>query len=150
MKSMPIDRLDLTAAVRASQAVSGEIVLADLIQTLMTLALQEAGAERGLLILSRGDELSIEAEATTVASRVTVHSRQDEATTTDLPESILRYVARTRQSVILDDATAENRFMSDPYLRERQARSRNRSSGSISPRPSVPPRRCPARSSSTT
>src|SRR5262249_36560677 len=45
----PITRLDLTAAVRASQAVSGEIVLENVIETLMALALQQAGAERGLL-----------------------------------------------------------------------------------------------------
>src|SRR5262249_42431505 len=118
-----IDRLDLTAAVRASETVSGEIVLENVIETLMVLAVQQAGAERGLLILSRGDELRIEAEATTVASRVTVHRRQDHATATDVPESILRYVARMRESVILDDAGAENPFVSDPYVRQRQARS---------------------------
>src|SRR5262249_35655245 len=62
----PIDRVDLSAAVRASQAVSGEIVLRHVIETLMVLALEQAGAERGLLILSRDDELRIEADATTV------------------------------------------------------------------------------------
>ena len=51
--------------VKASQAVSGEIVLGKLIETLMTIALEHAGAERGLLILLRGDEPQIEAEATT-------------------------------------------------------------------------------------
>ena len=118
-----IDRLDLTAAVRASQAVSGEIVLENVIETLMVVALEQAGAERGVLILSRGDELRIEAEATTVASRVTVRRRQDHPTTTDLAESILRYVERTRQSVIVDDAGAEHPFASDPYVRQRHARS---------------------------
>src|SRR5262249_41386213 len=93
------------------------------IETLMVLALEQAGAERGLLILSRDDELRIEADATTVAGRVTVRSRKDPATTTDLPESILRYVARTRQPVIVDDARTENPFASDPYVRRRDARS---------------------------
>jgi PAS domain S-box-containing protein len=119
----PNDRLDLTAAVRASEAVSGEIVLQQVIETLMVLALQQAGADRGLLILSRDDELRIEAQATTVAGRVIVDCRQDPATTTDLPESILRYVARTRQSVIVDDAAAENPFAPDAYLRRRHVRS---------------------------
>jgi PAS domain S-box-containing protein len=118
-----IHATDLTAAVRASQAVSGEIVLENVIETLLVLALQQAGAERGLLILSRADGLRIEAEATLAASHVTVHRRQDRATTSDLPESILRYVARTQQSVILDDAGAENPFVSDPYVQQRQARS---------------------------
>jgi hypothetical protein len=51
----PVEQLDLGAVIKASQAVSGEIVLDQLIETLMTIALEHAGAERGLLILLRGD-----------------------------------------------------------------------------------------------
>ena len=61
----PVEQLDVGAVVKASQAVSGEIVLDQLIETLMTIALEHAGAERGLLILLRGDKPRIEAEATT-------------------------------------------------------------------------------------
>ena len=49
--------------IKVSQAVSGEMVLEKLIDTLMRTAIAQAGAERGLLILSRGAELRIEAEA---------------------------------------------------------------------------------------
>ena len=59
-----LEQLDIGAVVKASQAVSGEIVLDRLIETLMTLALEHAGAERGLLILLRGDVPQIAAEAT--------------------------------------------------------------------------------------
>jgi len=55
--------------VKASQAISGEIVLDRLIETLMTIALEDAGAERGLLILLRGDRLFVEAEARTTGRR---------------------------------------------------------------------------------
>jgi PAS domain S-box-containing protein len=48
---------------------------------------------------------------------------RDEPVTAALPESILHYVVRTRESVILDDATAENSFAADPYLHRHQARS---------------------------
>jgi hypothetical protein len=58
-------RLDVETVVKASQAVSGEIVLENLIKTLMVIAVEDAGAERGLLILPRGDQLWVEAEATT-------------------------------------------------------------------------------------
>ncbi len=119
----PIERLDLTAAVEASAAVSGEIVLANVIETLLVIAVQHAGAERGLLILSREDRLRIEAEASTIANRVTVRRRHDEASSSDLPESMLRYVARTRQSVIVDDAAASNPYDGDPYVRQRHPRS---------------------------
>src|ERR1700687_1167552 len=56
----PVRQLDVETVVKASQAVSGEIVLDRLIETLMRLALEHAGAERGLLILLRGDTLQIE------------------------------------------------------------------------------------------
>jgi hypothetical protein len=61
----PIAQLDVETVVKASQAVSGEIVLENLIKTLMVTAVEHAGAERGLLILPRGDQLWVEAEATT-------------------------------------------------------------------------------------
>jgi PAS domain S-box-containing protein len=103
--------------------VSGEIVLEKLIDTLMRTALEQAGAERGLLILPRGTEPRIEAEATTGGETVVVQLRDQPVTAAVLPESVLHYVLRTRESVILDDAAAQPPFAADPYLRQRQARS---------------------------
>ena len=48
----PVEHLDLATVIKVSEAVSGEIVLEKLIDTLMRTALEHAGAERGLLILS--------------------------------------------------------------------------------------------------
>ena len=59
----PVAQLDVETVIKASQAVSGEIVLENLIKTLMVIAVEHAGAERGLLILPRGDQLWVEAEA---------------------------------------------------------------------------------------
>jgi len=118
-----VAQLDLGAVVKASQAISGEIVLGRLIETLMTIALEHAGAERGLLILIRGDTLEIEAEARTDRKTVEVTLRQEPVTPTDLPESLLHTVMRTQESVILDDASAPNPFSADAYIRENQARS---------------------------
>ena len=69
-----VEQLDIGAVVTASQAVSGEIVLGRLIETLMTLALEHAGAERGLLILLRGEAPQIEAEARTDRARSRGHA----------------------------------------------------------------------------
>ena len=68
----PVEHLDLATVIKVSQAVSGEIVLENLIDTLMRTAIEHAGAERGLLILPRGDELRVEAEATTSGDTVIV------------------------------------------------------------------------------
>jgi PAS domain S-box-containing protein len=109
--------------IKVSQAVSGEIVLEMLIDTLMRTAIEQAGAERGLLILLRRAEARIEAEATTGGDTVVVQLRDQPVTGDALPESVLHYVVRTRESVILDDAAAQSAFSSDSYLRERGARS---------------------------
>jgi PAS domain S-box-containing protein len=120
----PVERLDLATVIKVSQAVSGEIVLEELIDTLVRTAIAQAGAERGLLILQRGDEPWIEAKATTTGGDPVVVQLRDQAVTASvLPESVLHYVLRTRESVILDDATAPSAFAADPYLRENHARS---------------------------
>ncbi|MDB5042466.1 MAG: histidine kinase [Candidatus Eremiobacteraeota bacterium] len=116
-----VEQLDLATVMKVSQAVSGEIVLEKLIDTLMRTAIEHAGAERGLLILPRSDELRITAEATTGSDEVVV--RLQEESVAAVPESIVHYVARTQQSVILDDASAENPFSGDTYIGQRHARS---------------------------
>jgi len=118
----PVEHLDLATALEVSQAVSGEIVLEKLIDTLMRAAIEQAGAERGLLIRPRGVEQRLEAEATTSGDSVIVQLRDEEAGAAALPESVLHYVLRTGESVILDEA-AQSAFAEDPYIRERQTRS---------------------------
>ena len=94
----PVEHLDLATVIKVSQAVSGEIVLEKLIDTLMRTAIEHAGAERGLLIVPRGDELQIEAEATTKGEDVAVHLRDGVRRASTLPESLVRYVMRTQET----------------------------------------------------
>ena len=89
----------------------------------MRTALEHAGAERGLLILSRDDGCRIEAEATTSSDSVTVVLRQASVTAADLPSSVLQYVLRTKERVLLHDASAQNPFAADEYIRGHHARS---------------------------
>jgi PAS domain S-box-containing protein len=119
----PVDQLDISALVAASQAVSGEIVLDRLIETLMRLALEHAGAERGLLIMLRGGSLQIEAEAKTVLDKVAVVRQAEIVTPTQLPRTLLHTVIRTQESVILNDASVQNPFSADEYIRDMRPRS---------------------------
>jgi PAS domain S-box-containing protein len=119
----PVEQLDVGTVVKASQAVSGEIVLDKLIETLLRIAVEHAGAGRGLLILFPGDEPRIAAEATSGRGQVEVTLRQTQASSADLPESVLHTVIRTRQSVILDDALEQNPFSTDEYLCQKHPRS---------------------------
>jgi PAS domain S-box-containing protein len=119
----PIELLDLATVIRVSQAASGEIVLEKLINKLMRAAIEYAGAERGLLILPRDVEPQTVAEATTIGDDVIVHLRDASTTRADIPESVVRYVIRTQENVMLEDASYENSFSADPYFVQHRARS---------------------------
>jgi PAS domain S-box-containing protein len=118
-----VQQLDVTTVVKASQAVSSEIVLSKLIERLMTIALENAGADRGLLILPTEDDHLIQAEARAAGDQIKVVLCQTPIDGVTCPETILRYVIRTRESVILDDASRPNVFSGDDYLLGRSAKS---------------------------
>jgi len=118
-----VRQLDVETVVKASQALSSEILLPKLIEKLMRFAVEHAGAERGLLVLLRGDEQQIEAEATTGQGRAEVTVRQAAITPSDLPQSVLHYAIRTRERVVLDDASVGNLYSEDEYVRAKRARS---------------------------
>src|SRR5262249_54468477 len=91
--------------------------------TIMRTAIEHAGAERGLLVLSQGAEHAIAAEATTGGDAVAVRLGGEALTTAALPESVLQYVLHTQDSVILDDAVTQSPFAGDPSMRRHRARS---------------------------
>ena len=119
----PVEHLDLGMVMRVSQAVSGEILLEQLVQKLMVIAVEHAGAERGLLILPYGEAHRIAAEARIGRDEVEVQLRRAPVTRSGLPDSLLRYVIRTQESVILDDASVQNLFSEDEYIRQQRPRS---------------------------
>jgi len=118
-----VEHLDLATVIKVSQTVSSEIVLEKLIDTLMRMAIEHAGAERGLLILPRGVEQRIEAEAMTTGDTISVRLGEELMAEAAAPESIIQYVVRTQESVMLADAETQNPFSDDTYLSRHHARS---------------------------
>jgi PAS domain S-box-containing protein len=98
-------------------------VLEKLVETVLRTAIEHAGAERGLLVLPRGGELSIHTEANTGDRSVIVRRREAPVSAAELPESVVRYSARTLERVILEDASARHPFSSDDYIVHRRPRS---------------------------
>jgi PAS domain S-box-containing protein len=119
----PVGQLDVEAVVKASQALSSEMILPRLIEKLVRIAVEHAGAERGLLILVRAGEPWIEAEAMTGPGKVEVVVRQAAVTPSDLPQSALHYVIRTQEGVLLDDASADHVYSKDEYVRQKRSKS---------------------------
>ncbi|MUG92886.1 PAS domain S-box protein [Scytonema sp. UIC 10036] len=116
---------DLAAVMKASQAISREIELKQLLRSLMQTLIENAGAQTGYLILENSGEWSIEAAcelnadenacATQVLQSISIADR--------LPESIIQYVIRTLKPVALNDATREGAFINEPYIQQNQPQS---------------------------
>jgi PAS domain S-box-containing protein len=115
--------LDLTTVIEMSQAVSGEVVLDRLIKRLMITAIEHANATRCLLLLPRENELGIAAEATTTTEGVAVDLTQRAALADQLPISVLSYVLRVHDAVILDDALHISPHSADAYVLGKRPRS---------------------------
>ncbi|MEG4960331.1 MULTISPECIES: AAA family ATPase [unclassified Microcoleus] len=113
--------LDLATVMKASQAISGEIILANLLDKLMKILIENAGAETGLLILSKNGEFFIEAAGN--KDDVRVLQSLPTSSSQHLPISILNYVARTQKDVFLNDANREGTFNTDPYITQHQIKS---------------------------
>jgi predicted ATPase/signal transduction histidine kinase/CheY-like chemotaxis protein/tRNA A-37 threonylcarbamoyl transferase component Bud32 len=120
---------DLATVMKASQALSGEIVLSELLKKLMQIVLENAGAERGFLLLEQAGQLLIEAVGTVGAQDITVGQSlpldvvvgNDRASTSPavqppLPLSLINYVARTGESLVLSDAATAELFANDAYI----------------------------------
>jgi GAF domain-containing protein len=119
----PAAQLDAETVIKASQSLSSEMELPRLIEKLMRLVIENAGAQRGLLILLHSDGPHIEADATTTSGTIDVAVRQTRATPSKLPQSILQYVLRTRERLVFDDVSAGTSHSDDPYVREERPRS---------------------------
>ncbi|MDJ1184888.1 AAA family ATPase [Roseofilum casamattae] len=115
--------LDIATAIKANQAISGEIVLEKLLVSLMEIILQNAGAQMGYLILADGDRLTIEAAKPMESDEISV--LQSLAIDCDnlLPQTLVNYVARTQESVVLNDASNEGNFINDDYIKQIQPKS---------------------------
>ncbi|MCO4771779.1 MAG: AAA family ATPase [Deltaproteobacteria bacterium] len=107
--------LDLDTILRASQVISGEIVLGKLLEKLMNLVLENAGARRALLVLDRKGSHVIQAEQI-AGSDARVLLEQPLTERNDLAHGVINFVTRTEEAVVIDDVAAPSAFSKDPYI----------------------------------
>ncbi|HBY76675.1 MAG TPA: hypothetical protein DEG47_06660, partial [Cyanobacteria bacterium UBA11148] len=115
--------LDLATVMKASQAISGEIVIDKLLANLMKILIENAGAQSGYLILETSGKLRIEASGTVENDNITVLQSIPIESSQDVSPTLINYVARTAESVVLNDATNEGNFTNDPYIKQHQPKS---------------------------
>ncbi|MDM8551896.1 AAA family ATPase [Desulfobacterales bacterium HSG2] len=115
--------LDLNTVMKASRSISGEIRLERLLDQLMKNVIENAGAQRGLLILENKGEFFTEAEKDAGESEVKVLQSQPVSQSRNLSAGIVNLVARTKTDVVLNDAVNEGEFMNDPHIAENRPKS---------------------------
>ncbi|MGF1933673.1 MAG: AAA family ATPase [Nostoc sp. ChiQUE02] len=120
------EHLDFLSVVKASQTISSEIVLSRLLQTLMQIVIEQAGAEIGYLLLEHEQNLTIEVEAKVnpQAEKLNVSRPVLKGEISQvIPQSMLNYVQRTQETVILQNGTEQNLFSGDEYIIQNQPKS---------------------------
>ncbi|MBW4627042.1 MAG: AAA family ATPase [Brasilonema octagenarum HA4186-MV1] len=117
--------LDLATVMKAAQAISSEIELERLLSSLMQILIENAGAQTGYLLLENSGEWTIKAACELKEGEQICATKilQSVPMATCVPESIIQYVIRTHESLILNDATREGNFINDPYIQHNQTQS---------------------------
>ncbi len=115
--------VDVATVVRLGQALATEIELDRVVDQLMRIVLHNAGGRRGLLFLEQQGALHLAAEISVDPDIVRVGLRIPLEERPDLPLSVVQYVARTREVVVVGDVSRDPRFAADPALAERRTSS---------------------------
>ena len=114
--------LDLFTVIKASEAFSSEIVLGKMLEKLIQILQENAGASKAFLILQTGERLTVEAAVVSGEQRMVLQSIPI-AECQDISSAIVNYVAKTQSDVVLNDATREGLFIQDPYILNHQPKS---------------------------
>ncbi|WPP01708.1 AAA family ATPase [Pseudomonas sp. HR96] len=117
-------QLDLLSITKACQALSREIELDRLIETLLSNTLVHAGASHAVLLLLDEGGLRVRASGQAGHGGVEYSAHNHVAEPEELPLSLIRSAVRGRQPLVLDDAGSHPRFADDPYLRRHPCGSR--------------------------
>jgi PAS domain S-box-containing protein len=112
------DTLDFASMLKATQALSKEIELEELISTLLQIVIENAGAEKAALVFLKEDILNLEAIAT--KDNGVTHLSIPYETSRDIPNTVINYAKRSLKTVVLDNAQVQNDFITDKYLIQQQ------------------------------
>ncbi|NQE37106.1 trifunctional serine/threonine-protein kinase/ATP-binding protein/sensor histidine kinase [Microcoleus asticus] len=110
------DILDLATIIKASQALAGEIVLDKFLDKLLKVLMENAGAQTSCLVLETDGILTLKATGTVEQEKITLWSSTSLDNSQNLPVSLINYVARTKENIVLNNAAQEGIFIKDSYI----------------------------------
>lgn len=115
--------INVASILRAFQAVSSEIELNSLLNKLLTVLLENAGAQKIVLLKYQGDKWFVEAEGTPTNKQLYVTSEKQVGENSDVPLTLIDYVKSTKKPLTINDASQEYKHMNDPYLKKNMIKS---------------------------
>ncbi len=118
-----LEQLDLQTVIKATQTISSEIKLDSLLSALLDIVLENAGAQYVALITSQGEQLYIQAEGWSKQTDNKIHEHFLLNNSETVPESVIQYVYRTKEAVVIHEFDPGSRFAKDPYLARHQPKS---------------------------
>ncbi|MFN6481720.1 MULTISPECIES: AAA family ATPase [unclassified Nostoc] len=114
--------LDLTAILKASQAISGEIEFQKLLASLLSIVIETSGADKCVLMLLQDKHLQIQGAITQGTQPIVLQSLAIEDSK-DIPHKLIYKVKNNQQTVVLSDATADTTLANDAYIIRQQPKS---------------------------
>ncbi|MGE5415830.1 MAG: diguanylate cyclase domain-containing protein [Acidobacteriota bacterium] len=117
-----VDDLDFNSIMKAAQSLAEEMILDKLLDKLVHIIVENAGAQKGIVVLNHDGRLTVAAQRNVESDEVTLEpiSLEDAHF---LSRSIVNYAARKRAPLVINDAIIEERFIADPYISQNKPRS---------------------------
>jgi formate hydrogenlyase transcriptional activator len=115
--------LDVSTVMKAARAITSEIVLEDCLRELVRIAIENAGAQRGVFLQEQDGQLIVAAAGAVDGGAVNVAGSQPVASDAPLALAVISYVRQTGESVVVGDARSDERFANDPYVASAKPRS---------------------------
>ena len=109
--------LDLDTLMKAAQAISGEVVLEQLLKTLLNISIENAGAESGCIIMKQGQDWYIKSANFTNRAKPSENTETPLYESNRVPQSLIQYIENTRKSLVIDDIAKDHRFLADPAVK---------------------------------
>lgn len=115
--------LDLDTLMKSAQAISGEVILDQLLKTLLNISIENAGAESGCIIMKQDDTWNIKSAQFVNKKDPVEFTETPLQENKRIPESLIEYIQNTKESLVLDDISEDRRFMSDPAVKANKLKS---------------------------
>ncbi len=115
--------LDVSSIMKATQAISSEIKMEGLLKKLMEIVVESAGAQKGIIIINRNEDMLIEAETSNSNKDLILLKSNPVTKSKNLSQAIVNFVLRSKEAIKLDDALNAGFFINDPYVKKNKPKS---------------------------